>query len=430
MTGPEHSAWLSKSTVSVAVPLNSVESEHSSSSPSSMESLPDSTGLVLEAIKWAEKLSCRSDCESTLFSSLMNEIISLPVTTVMHIPHSARSELAEVFAAELKHASVDGLWGFARFFLFSKAVLRCPPRGGKKKQVIVKTILLSRIRRWKEGDLVSLWEEARLDSYRSGKNFNANHTSLESANAKQAFSLAREGRYGDAMRLLSSSGCAPHDDLSAVSELQERHPYHSLPVWITEIPAPLVVTSSSVLEALRGFPKASSPGGAKLRCQHLLDVIEGSTTSSAQDCLANLTDLVCFLLSGQAHPSIAPWLTSAPLTVLYKKQGGIRPIAVGVVLRRLTSRLCCSAVRQNCPDVFLPTGQIGVGICGGLEAAVHSLSTVLDSQGSNPDLCCLKIDFSNAFKECNRSSFLDRVHKDFPEIFVWTQWCYHCEGEL
>ena len=227
-----------------------------------------------------------------------------------------------------------------------------------------------------------------------------------------------------------SPGCACHDDLSAVSELQERHPYHPLPVWNTEIPASLVVTSSSVLEALRGFPKVSSPGGSKLRCQHLLDVIEGSTTPSAQDCLANLTDLVCFLLSGQAHPYIAPWLTSAPLTALYKKQGGIRPIAVGEVVRRLTSRLCCSAVRQNCPDVFLRTGQIGVGIHGGLEAAVHSLSTVLDSQGSNPDLCCLKIDFSNAFNECNRSSFLDQVHKDFPEIFAWTQWCYHCEGEL
>ena len=75
----------------------------------------------------------------------MNEIISLPVNTVMHIPRSVRPELAEGFAAELKHASEDGLWGLARFFLFSKAVLRCPPRGGKTKRVIVKTILLSRI---------------------------------------------------------------------------------------------------------------------------------------------------------------------------------------------------------------------------------------------------------------------------------------------
>ena len=41
-----------------------------------------------------------------------------------------------------------------------------------------------------------------------------------------------------------------------------------------------------------------------------------------------------------------------------------------------------------------------MGVRGGLEAAVHSFSTVIDSQESDPNLCCLKIDFSNAFNEC------------------------------
>ena len=319
-------------------------------------------------------------------------------------------------AEELKHASKDGLWGFARLFLFPKVVLRSPPRGGKKKRVVVKAVLLSRIQRWLEGDFVSLWEEARLDASHGNKSANRSHVSLDSANAKRSLSLAREGCYSDAMRLLGSSGCTPHDDPSAVSELRSRHPHHCLPSWNTDILSPLVVTSSSVLAALHGFPKVSSPGGSKLRCQHLLDVIEGSTLPSVQECFANLTNLVCFLVSGQAHPSIAPWLCGAPLMALYKKQGGVCPIAVREVLRRLTSRLCCSVVRENCrrPDVFLPSGQIGVGIRGGLEAAIHSLSTVIDSQGSNPDLCCLKVDFSNAFNECHRSSFLEQVQKDFP----------------
>lgn len=50
------------------------------------ESLPDFTDLDLEAIRSAETLSCPTDCESTLFSAFMNEIIPLPVTTVMHTP--------------------------------------------------------------------------------------------------------------------------------------------------------------------------------------------------------------------------------------------------------------------------------------------------------------------------------------------------------
>ena len=82
------------------------------------------------------------------------------------------------------------------------------------------------------------------------------------------------------------------------------------------------------------------------------------------------------------------------------------------------------------PDIFLPYGQIGVGIPSGLEAAVHTVCSFIDLNQSNPDLCCLKIDFSNAFNECHRLSFLQRLRRDLPEIFAWAQWCYHCEGEL
>ena len=227
------------------------------------------------------------------------------------------------------------------------------------------------------------------------------------------------------MQSLGSAGCAPYDDSSALEELQERHPDHPLPVWNDAIPPSLTVTVSSVLSALHAFPRASSPGSSKLRCQHLLDAIEGSTAPSAGDCLQNLTQYVCFLLSGQADVRIAPWLTGAPLTALYKRQGGIRPIAVGEV-----SRICCLAVRPYLQDVFVPSGQVGVGVPGGMEAAVHSLRSFVDSHGDDPSLCCLKVDFTNAFNECHRSSFLLRLHLSFPEIFGWVLWSYRCAGEL
>ena len=259
MTAPEQSAWLSKSTAPAFCHLDVTDSSEpvqllpDGPLVCNLKNLSDSNDLVLEAIRSSESLSCH-----------MDEIISLPVTTVVHIPRSVRPELGKILAKELKHASKDGLWGFARLFLFPKAVLRCPPRGGRKKRVVVKAVLLSRIRRWLEGDFVSLWEEARLDASHGDKSANRSHVSLDSANAKRSLSLAREGRYSDAMRSLGSSGCAPHDDPSAVSELRSRHLDHCLPSWNTDIPSPLVVTSSSVLAALHGFPKASSPGGSKL----------------------------------------------------------------------------------------------------------------------------------------------------------------------
>ena len=52
------------------------------------------------------------------------------------------------------------------------------------------------------------------------------------------------------------------------------------------------------------------------------------------------------------------------------------------------------AVRSKLPGVFIPTGQVGVGIKGGLEAAIHCLSSFIESHADDRDLCCLKIDFS------------------------------------
>ena len=177
------------------------------------------------------------------------------------------------------------------------------------------------------------------------------------------------------------------------------------------------------MAALRAFPPATSPGGSKLRCHHILDAIDGTTTPSARDCLHRLTHFMCSL-SGQTDTWLAPWLIGAPLTALNKKQGGVRPIAVGEVLRHLASCLCCVAVRSKLPDVFIPAGQVGVGIKGGLEAAIHCLSSFIESHVDDQDLC-LKIDFSNAFNECKRGSFLRCVHTQFPELFAWSQWSYH-----
>ena len=48
---------------------------------------------------------------------------------------------------------------------------------------------------------------------------------------------------------------------------------------------------------------------------------------------------------------------------------------------------------------------MGVGIEGGLEAAVHSLSSFINAYGENPTLCRLKLDMSNAFNNCHRTLF-------------------------
>ena len=72
----------------------------------------------------------------------------------------------------------------------------------------------------------------------------------------------------------------------------------------------------------------------------------------------------------------------------------------------------------------MPEGQVGVGIEGGLEAAIHAACLYIQEHELNEDLCLLKVDFTNAFNECDCNTFLHRLYQEFPEIFSWVYWCY------
>ena len=57
---------------------------------------------------------------------------------------------------------------------------------------------------------------------------------------------------------------------------------------------------------------------------------------------------------------------------LAKKGGGVRPIAVGSVWRRLAIKCALSMVLERVKGLLHPQ-QLGVGVKGGVEAAIHSV---------------------------------------------------------
>ena len=83
-----------------------------------------SADIVLKAIRSAERICCHLQQEFILFQAFMNEIMTLPIITICHIPRCVRPLFAEVLAKELRHATYDGVWGFARLSLLPKVVLR------------------------------------------------------------------------------------------------------------------------------------------------------------------------------------------------------------------------------------------------------------------------------------------------------------------
>ena len=85
---------------------------------------------------------------------------------------------------------------------------------------------------------------------------------------------------------------------------------------------------------------------------------------------AQLAGVVNHLASGRAHSAAAPLLAGASLVAIPKPHGGVRPIAIGEVLRRLTGKCLIQLVRDDARSVFFPA-QVGVAVLAGSEAAVH-----------------------------------------------------------
>jgi hypothetical protein len=92
-----------------------------------------------------------------------------------------------------------------RLFIFAKAVLRSPSRGGKRKRYVVCSILQSRLLRWQSGDSISLWEDARREASQNCRFNHGRSPPLSRVNARRSIFLAREGRYGDAVRALAGA---------------------------------------------------------------------------------------------------------------------------------------------------------------------------------------------------------------------------------
>ena len=71
---------------------------------------------------------------------------------------------------------------------------------------------------------------------------------------------------------------------------------------------------------------------------------------------------------------------------------------------------------------------MGVGVPGGVEAAVHATRRLV--QNLPADHVIVKLDFSNAFNCIRRDAILDAVAAKIPEIYRLVHAAYSCEPIL
>jgi len=90
----------------------------------------------------------------------------------------------------------------------------------------------------------------------------------------------------------------------------------------------------------------------------------------------HVTSLVQLLAAGQAPVELAPSLAGATLAALPKKDGDVRPRAVGETWRRLVSKCLCKAAQDEASRYLFPL-QIGVAFPLGTEGGVHTASAMV-----------------------------------------------------
>ena len=187
------------------------------------------------------------------------------------------------------------------------------------------------------------------------------------------------------------------------------------------LPSHLRVSEGEVIKDFKKFPLGSAAGGSGLRQNHIYELSKVQDFGQGSTFISAMTRFVNLFLSGKGPPQFAPRLCGAPLTVLQKRNGGIRPIAGGETLRRLISSYAMNRISKTAANWLHPV-QFGIAIRNGTEAVVHAVRKVMQHHGRNSEYGLISVDLTNAFNLVIRKAFLKGVKDHFPSLQAWTSY--------
>ena len=160
---------------------------------------------------------------------------------------------------------------------------------------------------------------------------------------------------------------------------------------------PLRISPNQVKKAKRSFKQGTAPKPTGLRAEHLKEALVAASSAQSNRAAATITALVNLLSAGNFPPGVAKYFCGARLYVARKKDGSYRPITVGNILHRLTSKCLAFAV-SGCAAFYLRAHQYGVGVRGRTEGVVHAIRLILKDEDIHPDdKWVLQTDLENAF---------------------------------
>jgi hypothetical protein len=333
------------------------------------------------------------------------------IKTIRRIPKGARYSAAVKLCTIIKEClDSNSITAWSNLLLFSYKVFNISEKSLKKS-------------------LTSVLKENVI-------NFNLQENGKKKIN-KPSLSKIIEAKMNDfdvkgSVRLLSSNDTLATFDDETLEILKSKHPQPSRKLIFPNINLTdcqiLNVNEIEVKKAINSFPCGSAAGIDGFRPQFLKDMISVSAGEAGQRALSSITLLCNFLLSGKIINEMCPFIFGASLCALKKKDGGIRPIAIGNIFRRLAAKIGCYKLQSDLHSYLTPN-QLGVATKLGCESCIHSVRTYVHNP-ENVGKILLKIDFSNAFNSIERDSMLQQVKDKTPSLFPFLNQCYREPSHL
>ena len=334
---------------------------------------------------------------------------------VRRIPKAARIHACKGLTEVISQVNIDpnDRTKWENMAKFPKACFQKPRRAGKKKANLPSNIR-KRIESFQKGTLGETQPPSSIKSSQS---------SLKTQVSAKLQMFDIKG----AVRIASSSDVVLKPSAEVLAKLKLKHP--SPPPGMAKPVAPnqdlecISCTREDVRSAIQSFPNGSGAGIMGLYPQHLKDLTSkelGVDGDNLLDALKDFLNLIVF--SGKVPDEATSTFYGAVLMALSKSDDSVRPIAIGLTLRRLAAKVIMAKLRSKCQDLFQPI-QLGVGTPRGCEIAVHALRKWLESPNVE-ERVLLKIDFRNAFNCIRRDKLLELVLSHTPQIYSFVYQAY------
>jgi hypothetical protein len=94
----------------------------------------------------------------------------------------------------------------------------------------------------------------------------------------------------------------------------------------------------------------------------------------------------------------------------------------------MAAKIVNSVATERLAPLLAPV-QLGVGVKGGMEAAVHAARLYLQEMSLSP-CAVIKLDYKNAFNSLRRDSMLEAVHTALPEAYAFIHASYSSPSNL